>query len=202
MVSVRPTTQSVVRKMNEVEQAIRTLIQHAGDDPDREGMTDTPKRVARAYKEWFSGYDIDPKQLLERTFEECGGFDEMVVVDGIRFESHCEHHMVPIVGTATVGYIPGQRIVGISKLARVVDAYAKRFIVQERMTRQVADVVNEVLEPQGVGVVVSAEHLCMTTRGVYKPGSATITSSLLGVFRDDAKVRSEFLALARDASRR
>ena len=188
--------------MNEVEQAIRTLIKYAGDDPDREGMMDTPKRVARAYTEWFSGYKIAPKELLARTFEECGGYDEMVVVDGIRFESHCEHHIVPIVGTATIGYIPGNRIVGISKLARVLDAYAKRFQVQERMTQQVADAINEVLEPKGVGVLVSAEHLCMTTRGVYKPGCATVTSSLLGVFRDDAKVRSEFLALGRDATRR
>lgn len=183
--------------MNEVEQAIRTLIKHAGDDPDREGMRDTPKRVARAYTEWFAGYKTDPRALLERTFKECGGYDEMVVVDGIRFESHCEHHIVPIVGTATIGYIPGKRIVGISKLARVLDAYAKRFIVQERLTQQVAEVINEVLEPQGVGVLISAEHLCMTTRGVYKPGSATITSTLLGKFREDAKVRSEFLALGR-----
>jgi len=183
------------------EDAVRTLIAHAGDDPTREGMVDTPRRVAKAYKEWFCGYATDPKQLLERTFNECGGYDEMVVVAGIRFESHCEHHMTPILGTATVGYIPGKRIVGISKLARVVDAYAKRFIVQERMTRQIADVIEEVLEPRGVGVLVSAEHLCMTSRGVHKPGSATVTSALLGMFRSDAKVRAEFLELARGGAK-
>jgi len=182
--------------------AVSTLIRFAGDTPDREGMEDTPARVVRAFGEWFAGYQVDPKELLERTFDECGGYDEMVVVDGIRFESHCEHHMTPILGVATVGYIPGERIVGISKLARVVDAYSKRFIVQERMTRQIADVVQEVLKPRGVGVLVSAEHLCMTSRGVHKPGSATITSALLGVFREDAKVRSEFLDLAREAARR
>ena len=182
--------------------AVSTLIRFAGDTPDREGMEDTPARVVRAFGEWFAGYQVDPKELLERTFDECGGYDEMVVVDGIRFESHCEHHMTPILGVATVGYIPGERIVGISKLARVVDAYSKRFIVQERMTQQIAEVVNEVLKPRGVGVLVSAEHLCMTSRGVHKPGSATITSALLGVFREDAKVRSEFLDLAREAARR
>jgi len=186
----------------EAMDAVSTLIRFAGDTPDREGMEDTPARVVRAFGEWFAGYQVDPKELLERTFDECGGYDEMVVVDGIRFESHCEHHMTPILGVATVGYIPGERIVGISKLARVVDAYSKRFIVQERMTRQIADVVQEVLKPRGVGVLVSAEHLCMTSRGVHKPGSATITSALLGVFREDAKVRSEFLDLAREAARR
>ena len=186
----------------EAMDAVSTLIRFAGDTPDREGMEDTPARVVRAFGEWFAGYQVDPKELLERTFDECGGYDEMVVVDGIRFESHCEHHMTPILGVATVGYIPGERIVGISKLARVVDAYSKRFIVQERMTQQIAEVVNEVLKPRGVGVLVSAEHLCMTSRGVHKPGSATITSALLGVFREDAKVRSEFLDLAREAARR
>ena len=183
------------------EEAVRTLLELTGDDPSREGLLDTPKRVVKAFGEWFSGYQVDPKTLLQRTFDECGGYDEMVVVDGIRFESHCEHHMTPILGTATVGYIPGKRIVGISKLARVVDAYAKRLIVQERMTRQIAECIAEVLQPLGVGVLISADHLCMTSRGVHKPGSATVTSSLLGIFRADAEVRAEFLSLARHGHR-
>ena len=178
--------------------AVRTLLTLTGDDPSREGLLETPKRVVRAFEEWFGGYRIDPKELLAKTFEEAGGYDEMVVVDGIRFSSHCEHHMVPIVGHAVVAYLPNKRVVGLSKLARVVDAFARRLQVQERMTRQIADTVQEVLQPLGVGVVVRAEHLCMTTRGVRKEESTTTTSALLGRFREP-EVRAEFMALARSS---
>ncbi len=184
--SVRPT-----RK--EAENAVRTLLRWAGDDPDREGLLDTPARVARAYGEWFRGYDEDPEAMLQRTFEEVEGYDEMVILQGIRFESYCEHHMAPIIGKAHVGYLPTDRVVGISKLARVVDAYAKRLQVQEKMTAQIAGTLNRVLQPQGVAVVIEAEHQCMSTRGVHKPGVTMVTSTMLGVFRRNPESRREFL---------
>jgi GTP cyclohydrolase I len=184
----RPSTQ-------EAQEAIRTLLRFAGDDPDREGLADTPARVARAYGEWFGGYAVDPVELLARTFEETEGYDEIVLLRGIRFESHCEHHMVPIIGTCHVGYLPGSRVVGISKLARVVDAYAKRLQIQEKVTAQIADTLNEVLRPRAVGVIVEAEHGCMATRGVHKPGVAMVTSRMLGMFRTDSNARAEFLRL-------
>ena len=175
------------------EDAVRTLLRWAGDDPDREGLRDTPKRVVDAYSDWFSGYLIDPRAYLRRTFEEVEGYDEMVVLRDIAFESHCEHHLAPIIGHAHVGYLPTERVVGISKLARVVDAYARRFQVQEKLTAQIAACVYEVLKPRGVGVVIDATHECMTTRGVHKRGVSMITSKMLGTFREDARTRAEFL---------
>jgi GTP cyclohydrolase IA len=184
----------------EAEQAIKILIRYIGEDPNREGLIDTPGRVVSAYDEWFAGYGADPVEYLQRTFEEIEGYDEMVVLKGIAFESHCEHHMAPIIGQAHVGYLPKNRIVGISKLARVVQAYAKRLQVQEVMTAQVANLINDVLEPAGVAVVIEASHECMTTRGVHNPGSKMVTSRMLGAFRDDEKTRREFLAaIARDS---
>lgn len=180
----------------EAMKAVRTLIEYAGDDPDREGLLDTPDRVVRSYDEFFAGYDQDPAEMLRRTFEEVEGYDEMVVLTGIRVESYCEHHMVPIIGEAVVGYLPHKRVVGISKLARVVDAYAKRLQIQEKLTRQIADVVQMELRPLGVGVVIRAKHQCMTTRGVHKPGVAMTTSALTGAFRNVQHVRAEFLTLA------
>jgi len=179
----------------EAEEAIRTLLRWAGDDPSREGLADTPARAVRAYEEWFHGYDEDPVEYLQRTFEEIEGYDEMIVLRGIEFVSHCEHHMAPIIGKAHVGYIPDHRIVGISKLARVVDVYARRFQVQEKMTAQIAKCIQDVLKPGGAAVVIEARHECMTTRGVHKPGVTMVTSQLLGGFRTDAKARSEFLAM-------
>jgi GTP cyclohydrolase I len=178
----------------DAEEAIRTQIRWAGDDPGREGLEGTPGRVARAYEEWFAGYREDPKALLQRTFEEVDGYDEVVVMRDIRFESHCEHHMAPIVGRVHIGYLPRSRVVGISKLARLVEAYAKRLQIQERMTAQIANTVNEVLKPQGVAVIVEATHGCMTTRGVHKPGASLVTSRMLGVFRRQPQTRQEFLA--------
>ena len=175
------------------EEAVRTLLRWAGDDPAREGLTETPRRVVEAYRDWFSGYAVDPRAYLRRTFEEIAGYDEMVVLRDIEFESHCEHHMAPIIGRAHVGYLPTHKIVGISKLARVVDVYARRFQVQEKMTAEIARCVNEVLRPRGVGVVIEAAHECMTTRGVHKRGVSMITSKMLGTFRNDARTRSEFL---------
>jgi len=180
----------------EAEEAVRTLIRWAGDDPTREGLVGTPDRVVRSYEEFFAGYGVDPGALLDRTFEEVESYDEMVVLTGIRVESYCEHHLVPIIGEATVAYLPKDRVVGISKLARVVDAFSKRMQIQEKMTRQIADTLNEALKPKGVGVVIRAAHQCMTTRGVHKPGVAMVTSALIGKFRDDPTVRAEFLALA------
>ena len=177
------------------EEAVRTLIRWAGDDPTREGLADTPARVARAYEEFFAGYAEDPAQILTRTFSEVEGYDEMVVLNDIRFESHCEHHMAPIIGKAHVAYLPDHRVVGISKLARLVDVYAKRLQIQEKMTVQIADTLNEVLQPKGVAVVIEAAHQCMTTRGVHKPGAAMVTSRMLGAFRSDAATRREFLAI-------
>jgi len=178
---------------SEAEDAVRTLLKWAGDDPDREGLLDTPARVARAYQQWFRGYDEDPRELLKRTFEEVEGYDEMVVLRDIRFESYCEHHMAPIIGVAHVGYIPTDRVVGISKLARIVDAFAKRLQVQEKMNAQIANTLYEVLKPQGVAVVLEGEHHCMSTRGVHKPGVSMVTSSMLGEFRDNHATRKEFL---------
>ena len=179
----------------DVENAVRTLIRWAGDDPDREGLLDTPARVVRSYEEFFAGYLEDPVQTLSRTFSEVDGYDEMIVMTDIRFESHCEHHMVPIIGKAHVAYLPDRRVVGISKLARLVDLYAKRLQIQERMTVQIADTLNDVLQPKGVAVVIEGSHQCMTTRGVHKPGSAMVTSRMLGAFRDDPSTRREFLAM-------
>jgi GTP cyclohydrolase I len=179
----------------EAEAAIRTLLLWAGEDPDREGLRDTPARVARAYDEFFRGYAEDPVAILARTFEEIEGYDEMVVLRDIRVESHCEHHMVPILGRAHVAYLPNTRVVGISKLARVVDAYAHRFQIQEKLTAQIANTINDVLQPRGVAVVIEANHQCMSTRGVHKPGASMITSRMLGAFRDDPSTRREFLAM-------
>ena len=183
---------------DEAEAAVRTLLRWAGDDPAREGLLDTPKRVADAYADWFSGYGEDPRAYLERTFEEVAGYDEMIVLRDIGFESHCEHHMAPIIGKAHVGYLPDGKVVGISKLARVVEAYARRFQVQEKMTAQIAAVIEDVLKPRGVAVVVEASHECMTTRGVHKRGVSMVTSKMLGGFRDDARTRQEFLRFIGD----
>ena len=177
------------------EDAIRVLLRWAGEDPAREGLLDTPKRVVEAYRDWFSGYAIDPAEYLRRTFEEVAGYDEMIVLRDIEFESHCEHHMAPIIGRAHVGYLPTNKVVGISKLARVVEAYARRFQVQEKMTAQIAHCIQEVLVPRGVAVVVEAAHQCMTTRGVHKTGVSMVTSQMLGDFREDARTRSEFMQL-------
>ena len=179
---------------DEAEAAVRTLLRWAGDDPDREGLLGTPDRVARAYEEFFAGYDADPIDMLSRTFEETDGYDEMVLLRDIDFQSHCEHHMVPIIGVAHVAYIPKSRVVGISKLARIVEAFAKRLQIQERFTMQIANSINDVLQPIGVGVVIEAQHQCMTTRGVNKPGVAMVTSCMLGTFREDPATRSEFLS--------
>jgi len=179
----------------EAENAVRTLIKWAGDDPEREGLEGTPDRVVRAYEEHFAGYADDPLEYLKRTFEEVNGYDEMVVLRDIRFESHCEHHMLPIIGVAHVAYLPQKRVVGISKLVRLVEVYAKRLQIQEKMTAQIAESLNDVLAPKGVGVVVEAAHQCMTTRGVNKPGVTMVTSHMLGLFRSDPKTRREFLAI-------
>jgi len=176
------------------EEAVRTLLAWAGENPAREGLIDTPKRVAEAYRDWFSGYAIDPREYLGRTFEEMAGYDELVVLRDIEFESHCEHHMAPIIGRAHVGYLPTSKVVGISKLARVVDVFARRFQVQEKMTAEIARCINDVLQPRGVGVVIEGVHECMTTRGVHKRGVSMITSKMLGTFRSDARTRNEFLA--------
>jgi GTP cyclohydrolase IA len=177
----------------EAEAAVRTLLQWIGDDPDREGLKSTPKRVVKAYEDWFSGYRDDPVEFLRRTFYEVDGYDEMVVLRDISFESHCEHHMAPIMGKIHVGYLPDRKVVGISKLARVVETFARRLQVQETMTAQIAHCIQDVLKPKGVGVVVEGVHQCMTTRGIRKQGVAMITSQLLGHFRSDSRTRSEFL---------
>ncbi|MGA7817872.1 GTP cyclohydrolase I FolE [Caballeronia sp.] len=179
----------------EAEAAVRVLIRWAGDDPSREGLIDTPSRVTRSYDEFFAGYAQDPRDILARTFSEVHGYDEMIVLKDIRFESYCEHHMVPIIGRAHVAYLPGERVVGISKLARLVDAYAKRLQIQEKMTAQIADTLNDVLRPLGVGVILEAAHQCMSTRGVHKAGASMVTSRMLGAFRDDPSTRREFLAI-------
>ena len=179
----------------QVLKAVKTLIEWAGDDPTREGLVETPQRVLRAYNEFFSGYEMDPEDILEKTFEEVEGYDEMVIVKDIRVESHCEHHMVPIIGKAHIGYIPDKRVVGISKLARLVDVYAKRLQTQETMTAQIGQSIEKVLKPRGVAVIVDAAHQCMTTRGVHKMNSSTVTSCMKGIFRDKETTRSEFLNL-------
>ncbi len=179
----------------EAEAAVRTLLRWAGDDPAREGLIDTPSRVVRSYEEFFQGYATDPVAILERTFEETDGYDEIVLLRDIRLESHCEHHMVPIIGRAHVAYLPHRRVVGISKLARVVDAYANRLQIQEKLTAQIANTIQEVLQPRGVAVVIEASHQCMSTRGVHKAGASMVTSRMLGAFRDDASTRREFLAM-------
>ncbi|MDP8916338.1 MAG: GTP cyclohydrolase I FolE [Pseudomonadota bacterium] len=182
---------------DEVEAAIRTLIQWAGDDPDREGLLDTPARVARSYRELFMGYETDPRAYMERTFEEVGGYDELIVLRDIRFVSFCEHHMLPVLGRAHVGYLPTNRVVGISKLARVVHGFSRRLQIQEKLTAEIAGTIEEVLQPKGVGVVVEAEHHCMTLRGVNTPGASLSTSAFLGDLREDPRTRAEFLRLVR-----
>jgi GTP cyclohydrolase I len=177
----------------EAEEAVRTLLRWAGDDPGREGLLDTPRRVVEAYGEWFSGYSVDPGEYLRRTFEEVAGYDQMIVLRNIEFESHCEHHMAPIIGRAHVGYLPTDKVVGISKLARVVEGFARRFQVQEKMTAEIASCIEEVLKPRGVGVVVDAAHECMTTRGVHKRAVSMVTSYMTGTFREDPRTRAEFL---------
>lgn len=178
----------------ETEEAVRVLLRWAGDDPNREGLRGTPARVARAFEEYFTGYQTDPVEQLQRTFEETNGYDEMVVLKDIRFESHCEHHLAPIIGRAHIAYLPNKRVVGISKLARLVDVFAKRLQIQEKMTAQIATTLSEVLRPKGVAVVIEAAHQCMTTRGVHKPGVSMITSHMIGAFRTDPSTRREFLA--------
>jgi len=190
------TTPAAARPTREqAEEAVRTLLRWAGDDPAREGLLGTPDRVVRAYEEWFAGYNEDPVSILERTFEETEGYDEMVVLRDIRFESFCEHHVAPIIGVAHCAYLPNKRVVGISKIARVIELYAKRLQIQEKLTSQVANAIQDVLRPRGVAVVVDATHQCMTTRGVRKPGVSMITSQMLGAFRSDAATRREFLAM-------
>ena len=179
----------------DAEKAVRTLLQWTGDDPDREGLRGTPDRVVRAFEEWFSGYAIDPVDLLKRTFEEIEGYDEMIVLRDVRFESHCEHHIAPIIGKVHIAYLPDRRVIGISKLARLVEVYAKRLQIQEKMTAQIANTLNDVLLPKGVAVVIEAQHQCMTTRGVHKPGVAMVTSRMLGAFREDQATRREFLSI-------
>ena len=177
----------------EAQKAVRTLIEWAGDNPDREGLVETPKRVVKAYEEFSAGYDDDPEEILRKTFEEVEGYDEMVLVKNIRLESHCEHHIVPILGKAHIAYIPNNRVVGISKLARIVDAFGKRLQTQETMTAQIANTIEKVLEPKGVAVVIDAAHQCMTTRGIHKPESSTVTSCMRGVFKENPRTRNEFL---------
>ena len=184
----------------QAEEAVKILIKWAGDNPEREGLLETPKRVVNSYKEFFSGYDSKPEQILSKTFDEVEGYDEMVIVRNITIESHCEHHMVPFIGIAHIGYIPDKRIVGISKLARIADVFAKRLQTQEIMTAQIADTINEVLKPKGVAVVIDAQHQCMTTRGTHKTESSTITSRMLGLFRTNSNTRSEFMNLINSAN--
>ena len=193
MLNVAPSTRP---SRAEAEEAVRTLIRWAGDDPAREGLLNTPARVARAWEEFFAGYAVDPKALLERTFSETEGYDEMVLLRQVRFESHCEHHLAPIIGCAHIAYLPSHRVVGISKLARVVDAYAHRLQIQEKMTAQIADAIDSALQPLGVAVVIESAHHCMTTRGVHKDGATMLTSRMIGAFRDDVQLRREFQAMA------
>jgi len=204
---VQPLTNSLRRQRipvsgrpgkSEVEAAFRTIIRWTGDDPDRQGLSETPARMVRAFGEYFAGYSQQPELMLQKTFEEIEGYDEMIALRAIRFESHCEHHLAPIVGRAWVAYIPNGRVVGISKLARVVEAYAKRLQIQEKMTAQIANTIDDVLKPKGVGVIVKATHHCMTARGVHKPESDLVTSRMLGCFRNDPLTRQEFLSLASD----
>ena len=197
MITESTTDIQIINKPSEEDaiKAVETLIRYAGDNPDREGLKETPNRVVRSYKEFFSGYNKNPDEILAKTFEEVEGYDEMVIVKNIDFESHCEHHMVPIIGIAHVAYIPDKRVVGISKLARIVDVYAKRLQTQEKMTAQIADSISKILKPKGVAVVIDAAHQCMSTRGVQKRHSSTVTSRMLGLFRSDPRTRSEFMNL-------
>lgn len=190
-----PMDQVVRPSRTEVEAAFRTIIRWTGDNPDRDGLLNTPARLARAYEEYFRGYKEDPETILSTTFEETEGYDEMIILRGIRFESHCEHHIAPIIGRAWVAYIPDGRVVGISKLARIVEVYAKRLQIQEKMTAQIANAINNVLRPQGIGVIIKAEHYCMTARGIMKPGTDLVTSRMLGIFRSNAATRQEFLSM-------
>ena len=192
---VEPAETVIKPTREEAEEAVRTLICWTGDNPDREGLIETPKRVVKAYEEFFEGYNMDPEEVLTKTFEEVQGYDDAVIVRNIRVESHCEHHIVPILGVAHVGYIPNNRVVGISKLARVIEIFGKRLQTQETMTAQIADTIQKVLQPKGVAVVVDASHQCMTTRGIHKTESSTITSRMLGAFRDNPETRSEFMNL-------
>ncbi|OJY45617.1 MAG: GTP cyclohydrolase I FolE [Rhizobiales bacterium 64-17] len=190
----KPNHKSIQKpSRTEAEAAVRTLIRWTGDDPEREGLQETPARVTRAFEEYFAGYAQDPADYLARIFEEVGGYDEMVLMRGIPFESHCEHHMAPVIGRVWVGYVPDGRVVGISKLARVVDVFARRLQVQEKMTAQIADTIDKILQPKGVAVVVKAAHHCMTTRGVHKPDTDLVTSRMLGCFRDDSQLRQDFM---------
>jgi GTP cyclohydrolase I len=181
---------------SEVEAAVRTMIRWTGDNPEREGLRETPSRVARAFEEFFAGYRQDPVAILQKTFEEVEGYNEMITLRGVLFNSHCEHHMAPVIGKAWVGYIPSGRVVGISKLARVVDVFARRLQTQEKMTAQIANIINDVLKPQGVGVIIKASHHCMTTRGIQKPDTDLVTGCMLGVFQDNPATRQEFISLA------
>jgi len=190
-----PETHTARPTREEAEAAVRTLLRWAGDNPDREGLAGTPERVVRSYEEFYAGYQIDPVAVLERTFEETDGYDEIVLLRDIRLESYCEHHMVPIVGVAHVAYLPNRRVVGISKLARVVEAFGKRLQIQEKLTAQIANTINEVLQPRGVAVVIEAEHQCMTTRGIHKSGVAMVTSRMLGAFRENPETRRELMAM-------
>jgi GTP cyclohydrolase I len=192
-----PASNAAVAKISDaqVEDAFRTVLKWIGEDPDRDGLRETPNRLRRAFREYFAGYDEDPEQVLRKTFSEVDGYDEMIVLRGVTFESHCEHHVAPIIGRAWVGYIPDKRVVGISKLARVVEIFSKRLQIQERLTAQIANTIDEVLSPQGVAVVVKAAHHCMISRGVHKRGADLVTSRMLGVFRDSPVTRGEFLAL-------
>ncbi len=191
----KPTPRIQRPSRDEAEEAVRTLIRWAGDDPEREGLLGTPDRVVRAWREFFRGYDQDPNAILRRTFQETDGYDEMIVLKDMRFESHCEHHLAPIIGRAHIAYLPHHRVVGISKLARLLDCFAKRLQIQEKMTAQIANTLQEVLQPRGVAVVIDASHQCMTTRGVHKPGTSMVTSRMLGAFRTDPSTRREFLAI-------
>jgi GTP cyclohydrolase I len=194
-VAIQPVTKQPRPSRAEAEAAVRTLLRWAGDDPDREGLRATPDRVVRSYEEFFAGYDQDPEEILARTFEEIAGYDDMVVLRGIRFESYCEHHMVPIIGIAHIGYLPNNRVVGISKLARVLEIFSKRLQIQEKMTAEIANTIDRALKPQGVAVVLEGEHQCMTTRGVHRPGVNMVTSQMMGVFRDNEATRKEFLSI-------
>jgi GTP cyclohydrolase IA len=195
LVDLRDLVERTRPAREEVEAAVRSLIRWAGDDPDREGLRETPRRVVDAFQEFFAGYEVEPADFLRRTFEETDGYDEMILLRDIRFESHCEHHLAPIIGRVHIAYLPDHRVVGISKLARVVDIYARRLQIQEKMTAQIANTICDVLEPKGVAVVIEAAHQCMTTRGVHKPGVVMTTSRMLGAFREDAATRREFLAM-------
>ena len=204
MTAKKPTKTATNTKKptrQQAEEAVRTLIRWAGDDPAREGLIDTPKRVVKSYEEFFAGYDVSPENILNRTFKDVEGYDEMIVLRDINFDSHCEHHMVPFSGHVHVAYIPSNRVLGISKLARLVDVYSKRLQVQEKLTAQIAQTLQKVLKPRGVAVVVEASHMCMTTRGVHKPGTVMQTSQLLGLFRSDPRTRQEFFSLLKNNSK-